>query len=194
MEPSAQSTSGGSSEQGEKWYCVQTRPKSEHIASAGLGRFDGVESYCPRIRYQKVTRRGKVWFREALFPNYIFARFDVNLNLRAVSASQAVVRVVGFGDLLGEVPASVIASIREEMGGEQERVIEVPIVEGEEVEVVQGPFAGMKGIVTRLANGKERVRVLMEILGQGNHVEVPSENLKSEALARDVMTKSDRLT
>ena len=175
----------------EKWYCVQTRPKSEHIASAGLERFAGVESYCPRIRYQKVTRRGKVWLREALFPNYIFAKFDVALNLRAVSASQAVVRVVGFGDLLGEVPDSVIASIREEMGGEAERVIEVPIEEGDEVEVVQGPFAGMKGIVTRLADGKERVRILMEILGQENHVDVPSENLKSEALARDVITKSD---
>ena len=113
MEPARQSTLGEGGAGGEKWYCVQTRPKSEHIACAGLARFDGVEAYCPRIRYQKVTRRGKVWFREALFPNYLFAKFDLDLNLRAVRASQAVVRVVGFGDLLGEVPEAVIASIRE---------------------------------------------------------------------------------
>ena len=69
--------------------------------------------------------------------------------------------------------------------------VALTIEEGEEVEVVQGPFAGMKGIVTRIADGKERVRILMEILGQENHVEVASENLKSQAQARDVMTKSD---
>ena len=76
-----------------KWYCVQTRPKSEHIAAAGLVRFEGVEVYCPRIRFQKVTKRGKVWFREALFPNYIFARFAVEQHLRLVGSSQAVVRL-----------------------------------------------------------------------------------------------------
>ena len=101
-----------------KWYCVQTRPKSEHIAAAGLLRFSGIEPYCPRIRYQKATARGKVWFKEALFPNYIFVRFDPVESLRAVSGSQAVIRVVSFGDLLGEVPDSVIETIREEMGGE----------------------------------------------------------------------------
>lgn len=178
-------------ESGVKWYCVQTRPKSEHIASAGLVRFEGVEAYCPRIRFQKVTRRGKVWFREALFPNYIFVRFDPEVSLRAVRSSQAIIRVVAFGDLLGEVPDAVVANIREEMGGELELEIEVPISEGEEVEVAQGPFAGMKGIVTRLSDGQERVRILMEILGQENHVEVERGNLKSEALARDVLARPD---
>ena len=191
MDPERAESVGAGDRGTVRWYCVQTRPKSEHIAAAGLARFDGVEAYCPRIRYQKVTRRGKVWFREALFPNYIFARFDAEESLRAVSSSQAVVRVVGFGDVLGEVPAAVIGSIREEMGGELEREVQVPIVEGEEVEVVQGPFAGMKGIVTGLVESKERVRILMEILGQENQVEVPSGNLRSDALARDVIAKPD---
>ena len=59
------------------WYCVQTRPKSEHIARASLLQFGDVEVYCPRLRYHKTTRRGKVWFTEALFPCYLFARFDL---------------------------------------------------------------------------------------------------------------------
>lgn len=170
-----------------KWYCVQTRPKSEHIAAAGLARFEGVEAYCPRIRFQKVTRRGKVWFRESLFPNYIFARFLVSENLRLVRSSQAVIRVVSFGDLLGEVPDAVIAGIRAEMGGEPEREISIPLEEGEEVEVAHGPFAGMKGIVTRLLSGEQRVQILMEILGQENRVEVPAANLKTQKLAREVL-------
>ena len=174
-----------------KWYCVQTRPKSEHIASAGLARFDGVETYCPRIRYQKVTRRGKVWFREALFPNYIFAKFAVRESLRAVRSSQAVIRVICFGDLLAEVPDEVITSIRNEMQGEPEREVTIPVREGEEVEVAQGPFAGMKGIIARLLSGEERVSILMEILGQENQVEVPTSNLKLKTQAREALADSD---
>lgn len=174
-----------------KWYCVQTRPKSEHIAAAGLVRFEGIESYCPRIRYQKATKRGKVWFSEALFPNYLFAKFDVDENLRAVRSSQAVVRVIGFGDLLGEVPEAVIESIRAEMGGEAVREVVIPMREGEEVEVAQGPFAGMKGIITRLLSGEQRVRILMEILGQQNLVEVATSNLKLQTLAREVLAGAD---
>ncbi|MGI9243636.1 MAG: transcription termination/antitermination protein NusG [Verrucomicrobiales bacterium] len=175
-----------------RWYCVQTRPKSEHIAAAGLMRFEGVEPYCPRIRFQKVTKRGKVWFRESLFPNYIFARFVVRDSLRIVRSSQAVIRVVSFGDLLGEVPDNVVEAIRAEMGGNLERLIEVPLEEGEEVEVAQGPFAGMKGIVTRLLSGEQRVQILMEILGQENRVEIPTENLKSQKLAREALADTDQ--
>jgi len=175
-----------------KWYCVQTRPKSEHIAAAGLARFEGVEPYCPRIRFQKVTKRGKVWFRESLFPNYIFARFAVGESLRIVRSSQAVVRVVSFGDLLGEVPDHVIEGIRAEMGGNLVRLIEMPLEEGEEVEVAQGPFAGMKGIVTRLLSGERRVQILMEILGQENRVEIQTANLKSQKVAREVLADADK--
>ena len=174
-----------------KWYCVQTRPKSEHIAAAGLERFEGVEAYCPRIRFQKVTGRGKVWFNESLFPNYIFARFDVGESLRAVQSSQAVVRVVSFGDLLGEVPDEVIESIRSEMGGELVREVDIPLEEGEEVEVASGPFAGMKGIVTRLMSGEQRVQILMEMLGQENQVEVSTANLKTDRAARQALAEQD---
>ena len=177
-------------EEAAKWYCLQTRPKSEHIAAAGLVRFEGVEAYCPQIRFQKATQRGKVWFKEALFPNYIFAKFVVEEHLRAVRSSQAVVRVVCFGDLLGEVPSSVIEKIRSEMGGEQVREVVIPVREGDEVEVAQGPFAGMKGIVTRLLNGEERVNILMEILGQENQVQVPTSNLKSQTLAREALAET----
>ncbi|MFT4546180.1 MAG: transcriptional antiterminator RfaH [Pseudoalteromonas tetraodonis] len=174
-----------------KWYCVQTRPKSEHIAAAGLVRFEGVETYCPRIRFQKVTQRGKVWFTEALFPNYIFVKFEVETYLRAVRSSQAVLRVVGFGDFLGEVPDAVVEGIRAEMGGESIYEVAIPLREGEEVEVAQGPFAGMKGIVTKLLNGDQRVQILMEMLGREHQVEVKATNLKSQTLVREVLADLD---
>ena len=79
-------------EEGEAgWFVVRTRPKSEHIAAIHLMKFADIdEVFSPRIRYEKGTRRGKVWFTEALFPGYIFARFDLNEKLRAVNATNGV--------------------------------------------------------------------------------------------------------
>src|ERR1035437_7163225 len=56
------------------WFCVRSQPKHEHIAAAHLKREPGIEVYLPRVRFKRATRRGPVWFTEALFPNYLFAR------------------------------------------------------------------------------------------------------------------------
>ena len=90
------------------WYVVHARPKCEHLAAALMRELPGVESYCPRIRFQRSTRRGKVWFVEALFPGYLFVRFDPELSLRAVRHAQHVIRVVEFGGRLCAVPDAVI--------------------------------------------------------------------------------------
>ena len=50
------------------WYVVQTHAKSEHIAAAGLTRSGEIEVYCPRLRFQRLTRRGKVWYPRRSFP------------------------------------------------------------------------------------------------------------------------------
>ena len=67
------------------------------------------------------------------------------------------------------------------------------VEEGEEVEVAHGPFAGMKGIVTRLLSGEQRVQLLMEVLGRTNQVEVPAANLKTKKLVREVLAQGETL-
>ena len=52
------------------WFCLRAQPKHEHIAAQHLKKLPGVEVFCPRVRFQRATRRGKVWFTEAMFPNY----------------------------------------------------------------------------------------------------------------------------
>ena len=119
------------------WYAVQTRAKSEHIAAAGLAQLGEVEVYCPRLRFQRPTPRGNVWFTEALFPGYIFARFAADDYLRAVGYGNAVSRLLQFGEDYAVLPDAVIERIRTEMGGEDlcevEMVFEEPIVECVEI-------------------------------------------------------------
>src|SRR5258708_33348521 len=58
------------------WFCLRAQPKREHIAAACLRQTCEVEVFCPRLRFRKLTSRGPVWFIEAMFPGYLFARFD----------------------------------------------------------------------------------------------------------------------
>jgi transcriptional antiterminator RfaH len=149
----------------------------------------GVETYCPRIRFQRSTRRGKVWFVEALFPSYFFARFDPLVSLRAVKHAQNVIRIVDFGGQLIPVPDSVISSLKEEMGHEDLRQIEAGLRVGDTVELTEGPMRGLKGIVNSIHNGAERVRILLEFLGRESLVEVPAAKLLTEHTPRQVMAR-----
>ncbi|MGV3661716.1 MAG: transcription termination/antitermination protein NusG [Prosthecobacter sp.] len=169
------------------WYVVHTRPKCEHIAAALMGGLENVEVYCPRIRFQKSTRRGKVWFVEALFPSYFFARFIPIESLRAVKHSQSVIKVVDFGGTLTPVPDSVIAALKMEMKDEEVREVHVGVKVGDTVELTEGPMRGLKGIVNAMLTGAERVRVLLEFLGRENAVEVPLSKILTEHKPRAVV-------
>ncbi|SRR5579862_9282385 len=154
------------------WYCVRSMPKQEHIAAAHLRTLEGVEVFCPRIRLRRVTRRGPVWFVEALFPGYLFARFDRLLSQKAVTYSNGVTSIVRFGEEIAQVPAEAIEGLRVEMGETECKAISQEIREGDSVIVAHGLFRGLASVVTSVMPAKDRVRVLLEFLGQCRDVEL----------------------
>lgn len=169
------------------WYVVHTRTKTEHIAAGIMSGSLGLPTYCPRIRFQRATARGKVWFVEALFPSYFFARFDPALSLRAVRHSQNVLNVVEFGGTLSRVPDNVIASIREQMDDLEVKEVLAPLQAGDLVEIAEGPMRGLTGIVHSLRRGEDRVRILLDFLGSQNPVEIPAHAVLSPRSARSMI-------
>lgn len=170
-----------------EWYCVHTKSKSEHLAAAAL-RLLGVECYCPRLRFQRVTPRGKVWFTEALFPSYLFARFHYAESQRAVKYANHVIRIVSFGDDPVPISSDVIEALKREMLGKDVREVQYGVKVGDTVEVAEGPMRGLKGIVESIARGEDRVKVLLEFLGRQSLVNVSKVSLLSERSPRDAMT------
>lgn len=170
-----------------QWYCVHSKPKCEHLVAGALRNLDNVEAYCPRLRFQRSTPRGKVWFTEALFPSYLFARFDLAQSYRAVKHAHNVIRVIEFGSVPIPVPARSIEELKNEMLGEETREVSYGVHVGDVVEVAEGPMRGLKGIVERLLSGEDRVRVLLEFLGRENRVDVPAAKLLSERGPREIM-------
>lgn len=150
------------------WYCVQAQPKHEHIAAASLRVIEGVEPFCPRLRYRKSTRRGPVWFVEAMFPGYLFARFDFPAFHRIVRHAHGVSTIVHFGTRVPKLDDAVISSLHERCAGSDGDIIVIdPKLEpGSVVKVAGGNFLGFETIITRVIPARERVCVLLDFLGQ----------------------------
>jgi len=159
------------------WFCVRAQPKHEHIAAAHLARDAELEVYLPRIRFKRATRRGPVWFTEALFPNYLFARFDFATCLRQVCHARGVRGVVHFGDRWPVVPAAAIEELRASLGGDDLHVIREELQPGDTVEIAGGAFHGLQAVVTRVMPSRARVAVLLEFLGRQTTVELPRETV-----------------
>jgi len=159
----------------EGWFCVRSKPKSEHIAARNLQQFANLdEVFCPRIRFEKATLRGRVWYIEALFPGYFFARFDLATDLRAVNAAPGVSGVLHFADFYPQISDAYIRELKEEFPEESNaiRVIEQALAPGDEITITEGAMKGLKTIVTRLVGGGDRVAVLLDWLGQEREAEV----------------------
>ncbi len=160
-----------------EWFCVRTQTKREHIAAGHLREVEGVEVFCPRLRYRKATRRGKIWWVEPLFPGYVLAKFNMAEMERAITFCQGVRGLVRFGSEIPPVPENFVESLRKEVrdrSDDDEECFSVsPVIAvGDEVEIAHGPLRGMQGTIVSVAPAAERVKILLEFLGQTHAVDV----------------------
>lgn len=152
------------------WLCVQSQPKHEHLAAEHLRKVMRLEVFLPRIRFRKMTRqRGVMWVTEALFPNYLFARFKVE-QIPQVRSSHGVSRIVQFGGKPSMIEDEIIGALRSSVGDGDLCQMDSGLKKGDEVVITDGAFQGLKAVVTNLLPAKERVRLLIEFLGRKTEV------------------------
>ena len=155
------------------WFCLRTQPKHEHVAATALRRQLQMPCFSPRLRYRKMTRRGAVWFVEAMFPGYLFAEFIYFEQHRRVEYSPGIQGVVHFGDYIATIDSSTVAALQEQAGEEEIVTIDPDIKVGQSVRIAEGPLQGLEALVTHLLPAKERIKVLLEFLGRSVETEVP---------------------
>src|SRR5947207_8256911 len=159
------------------WFCLRAQPKREHIAAVGLRRRFGITCLAPRLRSRKLTRRGAVWFVEAMFPGYFFAQFDYPTERRRVEHAAGVRGILQFGDRLATIDAATIENLRQRMEADEVITFDPDLKVGQEVQIAHGPLQGLEVLVTQLLPASERVRVLLEFLGRSLQMEVSKETL-----------------
>jgi len=171
------STESATVNETQSWYVVRSKARREEYAQDQLIR-RGVETFLPRI---VESTRGIQPVIGPLFPGYLFARIHLESQFTSVIWAPGVHNMVAFGDVPTPVDRDVINFLVERCGAEGV-IRRLPrFAAGDAVRIVGGPLEGLHGIVQHAASGRERVRVLMQLLGRQTNVNLPTTVLERMA-------------
>ena len=157
---------------------VRSKPRREEFAQGQLIR-RGVETFLPRIAERVRSRSEPVV--GPLFPGYLFARVDLETQFTSVTWTPGVHSMVAFGDVPAPVESGVVDFLQRRCGGHGLIVATPRFDPGDHVRVVGGPLSGLHGIVQERVSGRDRVRVLMELLRRRTQVTLPLDLLENVA-------------
>ncbi|OHC62798.1 MAG: hypothetical protein A3H93_03110 [Rhodocyclales bacterium RIFCSPLOWO2_02_FULL_63_24] len=147
------------------WYVARTKPLQEQTANSNLQR-QGFVTYLPNLKVVKRIRRRQELRLEPMFPQYIFFRpGSEQQSIAPVRSTYGVAGIVRFGNTPAVLRAEVLEAITTMECRQNQSSIEelTAIVPGSKVVVVEGPLAGMEGLVSTVS--MKRVEVLMQLLG-----------------------------
>lgn len=120
----------------------------------------------PQLRLERQTRRGRMCCTESLFVNYLFVRLVPETTLERVRYTPSVKTVLQFGDEVATIADVVIEDLQRTVAENADTIFTEAPLQGEEAEVSAGPFQGEKGIVARVLPARQRVELLLEVMGR----------------------------
>ena len=145
------------------WYAVQTKPRQEEVARLTLQRL-GVETFSPKLKQQKIIRRKRQETISPLFPGYLFARFQVMTQYRAINTGRGVLRVVSFGATPTIVDDMIIFSIQQRFENGYIVIHQAPLTPGQIVRIHDGPFQGLDAVFEKVMSDQQRAVLLLQAL------------------------------
>jgi transcription elongation factor/antiterminator RfaH len=153
------------------WYVIQTKPKKEGEATSYLST-KGVEIFSPLI--ESFTNRNGRMSKElkALFPGYIFGKFDLEQNYPLVRWGKGVKGVLGFGGYPTPISEDVVGVIKERTDTQGVVRVRQRFNPNDVVRIKTGPLKDLLGIFERWVSDNERVRILLNLIGYQPAVEM----------------------
>lgn len=166
------------------WFLLQTKSRQESRAVENLER-QGVDSFCPMIRVEKVTRGKRVVKEEALFPGYLFVNFNqTTVSSTTVRSTRGVSHFVTCAGSPAMVPVTLIEQLKKRTDPKiQELVSNIP-KPGDELQVIDGPFKGLNAVFTQ-TDGDQRAVVLINLLNQQVKTSLPFSSLSANDSSSD---------
>ncbi|MFM8320473.1 MAG: transcription termination/antitermination protein NusG [Chloroflexota bacterium] len=157
---------------GVNWYALRSKPRKEESAwQHALNQ--GFTVYYPRLRVHPVNPRSRKLV--PYFPGYLFVQADIEaVGISTFQWMPHTLGLVQFGGEPSTVPESLIQAIQKRVGEINQAGGEIydGLKPGETVWINEGPFRGFEAIFDARLPGSERVRVLLEFLGNRRKVTV----------------------
>lgn len=132
-----------------------------------------VEIIIPTKKVSKLSKKGTITVEKKLYPGYLAIQMESNEDLiKLVSQTPGVMSFGGKGrqpQLITEEEVNrMFGYIKPEPG----KNIEVPFMKGDTVKISAGPFVDFTGIVEEIYSDRERLKLMVNILGRQTPVEV----------------------
>lgn len=160
------------------WFLLQTKSRQESRAVENLER-QGVDSFCPMIRMEKISRGAVIVKQEVLFPSYLFVNFNqTSVSATTVRSTRGVSHFVTCAGSPVMVPDLLIEQLQKRAdSGTQDIHSNLP-QSGDPIDVIEGPFKGLNAVFTQV-DGNQRAVVLINILNQQVEASLPFTSLSS---------------
>lgn len=165
------------------WYIVHTYSGFENKAKLALEdaiRRHGIEDrfgevLVPTETVVEVKDGQKRTTTRKVYPGYMFVQMEIsNATMHVVKNTPKVTGFIGGDRSPPPVPEAEIRRITNHMEEDDDTTAR-PVVEferGEEVRIVDGPFATMKGKVDEVNPGRGKLRVMVSMFGRTTPVEL----------------------
>ena len=160
----------------KSWYAVYTKSRHEKCVYDML-RKKGIESSLPMkaVYRQWSDRKKKVHL--PMFRGYVFVKINLNIDKLNVLKTEGVVKFIHFNNQIPTIPEKQIFWVNTLLTSESIINYETKLITGTEVEVIVGPFKGLKGKVIK-QQSTFRVALWIDIIMQGISVEINPAYLK----------------
>jgi transcriptional antiterminator RfaH len=155
----------------KEWFVLNTKPKKEfHVER--LFQEGGIDFYCPRYIQDSS--------KKPFFSGYGFIRFSYPSQYRLVRYTRGVKRVIGNQEGPIPIPEEIIQRIKQrEINGyiELEKYGEIPEI-GDEIEIMEGPMKGLRGVFRKELTDQDRVVILLNYVSYQGQLIIEKKKLK----------------
>lgn len=163
-------------------FVVQAQSGSEHLAAVEI-RALGIETYLPEFKQRVRHARKFKDVRKALFPTYLFVKFDWDdPRWPRIFSRRGVTSMIMDGRQKPKpVPEDQMAAVRK-LARDYENVIleAVPLTEGQVVKIIEGAFSGFTATVRKDPKGAT-VSLLTTIFDKPTPVILPRDHVAAVA-------------
>jgi len=166
----------------KKWYVVQVYSGFEDKVAAQLAERIRLSAHAdrfgeilvPREEVVELKKGQKVSSQRKFFPGYILVEMEMNDDTwHVVSGTPRVSGFLGSGGKPRPMPEAEVAALRRQIEEGVERPKpKVMFDVGDNVRVVDGPFASFHGIVEEVMEDKGKLKVSVSIFGRPTPVEL----------------------
>jgi transcriptional antiterminator RfaH len=162
------------------WYVIHTKPGDEDRVKTNLQNQE-IEAFLPLLKTYQYFGGKMVQKIKPLFTNYLFARLDLDLHYYKVKWTRGVNKILGSGNEPVPISEKVVQAIKDRSGKDNFVKLEDELKDGDLVQVTSGPLKSLRGIFQKMMSSKERVRILLSLIGVDVPVQISKWQIKKVA-------------